>query len=302
MRKILFPGSVLIGSGILKEFAILAGCYGRSFVFIGGERALDSSGPQLEESFKGTDFRYSFVPCARLSCASEFDRVDALEEVQNADVICGVGGGSSMDISKAVAFRRGLPLIMLPTTASSDAPCTSVYLTYSEDGSSIVSDHTHHKGPDLVMIDSAVIADAPARLLAAGIGDALTTWYEGSACYKNPRLNPGITETALMLSKLCRTIVMRDGLAAYEAVKAHAVTPQLESVLEANCFLSGVGGLNTGCACAHGFGDWLCSVPGGHGYMHGERVFTGLILQLILEKYPINEILDLMRFGYKGSS
>lgn len=297
MKKLMFPGSFLVGNDILKDFTAHASCYGKKFVFIGDEISLSVSRDQLADSFKGTDCECAFVLGGKLCCTSEVNRIASLEEVKNADVICAVGGGGSMDISKAIAFESGKALVMIPTTASSDAPCTFVTLRYSEDGAHIISDYMHYKCPDMVMIDSKIVANAPTRLIAAGMGDAMATWYEGSACYRNKQLGPHITETAMALCEMCKTIIKRDGLAAYEAVKAKLVTPQLENVVEANCFLSSMGGLNSGNACGHGFGDWLASVEGGHDYLHGERVFVGLIVQLILEKYPMEEILWMMKFG-----
>lgn len=299
MKKLMFPGTFLVGNDILKDFVKNASCFGKKFVFIGDEISLSVSRDQLTDSFKGSDCQCEFVLGGKLCCTSEVNRIAALKEVQDADVICAVGGGGSMDISKAIAFEAGKALVMVPTTASSDAPCTFATLRYSEDGSHIISDYMHFKCPDLVMIDTRIVANAPSRLIAAGMGDAMATWYEGSTCYKNKKLGSSITETAMALCQMCKTIIQRDGLAAYEAVTAKVVTPQLENVVEANCFLSSMGGLNSGNACGHGFGDWLASVEGGHDFLHGERVFVGLILQMILEKYPMDEILDMMKFGRK---
>ena len=297
MKKLLFPGSFFVGNDILKEFAALTSCYGKKFVFIGDEISLSVSKDQLAESFKGTDSECAFVTSGKLCCASQIEKLEALEEVKNAEVIVAVGGGGCMDIARSIAFKRDMPLVMVPTTASSDAPCSFVTLTYSEDGSKILSDYFHYKGPDMVMVDSKVIANAPARLLAAGMGDALATWYEGSQNLMNPKVGPGISRTAMALASLCKEIIMTEGMMAYEAVQAHAVTSQLEDVIEANVFLSNVGGMNSGNACGHGLGDWLVSLPGGHAFLHGERVFIGLIVQLVLEKRPYEEIIRIMKFG-----
>ena len=297
MKKLLFPGSFCVGNDILKDFAKLASCYGKKFVFIGDEISLSVSRDQLADSFKGTDCEGAFVLSGKLCCTSEIARLEALPEIQNAEVICAVGGGGCMDISRSIAFKREMPLVMIPTTASSDAPCSFVTLTYSDDGSRILSDYFHYKGPDMVMVDSNVIANAPARLLSAGMGDALATWYEGFQNLMNPKVGPGVSRTAMALASLCRDIIMTEGLMAYDSVLAHAVTPQLEDVIEANVFLSNVGGMNSGNACGHGLGDWLASIPGGHGFLHGERVFIGLIVQLILEKRPYDELIQIMKFG-----
>lgn len=40
----------------------------------------------------------------------------------------------------------------------------------------------YRKNPDLVLVDTQVIAQAPPRLLTAGMGDALATWFEAKTC------------------------------------------------------------------------------------------------------------------------
>ncbi|MCF0146647.1 MAG: iron-containing alcohol dehydrogenase [Eubacterium sp.] len=297
MKRINFPASFIVGSDILKSFSDHTSCFGNKYVFIGGERSLKAARPSLEESFKGTSAKCTYIPCGKVCCDSEINRIGEIKELKEADIIVGVGGGSCMDVTRTRANREKKTLIMIVTTPSSDAPCTNVSVIYAEDGHRVAYDLQFPKCPDMVMVDSKVIANAPVRLLAAGMGDALTTWYEGKTGKQNPS-GTNITRTASALCSLCRDIIFEDGLAAYRSVKAKSVTPQLESVIEANCFLSGIGALNSnGTVCAHGLGDWLVSVPGGENFMHGERVFAGLIVQTVLEEYPLEETLKLMRFG-----
>lgn len=296
MKQMQFPGKFCVGNDILKKFASYASCYGEKFVFIGGTRAMQATGEELKKSFADSKAVCSFVSCGKLVTVSEIERITALPEIRDADVLCAVGGGSCMDITRTIANRNKKVLVMIPTTVASDAPCSFVSVFYSEDGNDVVGDEVFYKSPDLVLVDSKIIANAPARHIAAGMGDALATFYEATTCYNNANGN-GITETAMMLGKLCREIILTHGLAAYRSVEKRIVTPQLEKVIEANCFLSGVGGANTGCSAGHGIGDYLCQIPGGHNYMHGERVYVGLMIQLILEQYPEEELLSLMQFG-----
>lgn len=297
MKQIMFPGKLVIGSDLLQTFYSHASCFGKRFVFIGGKRALAASEDVLKKSAGLSGCTASFVPTGNISSRSEMDRIAGLREVKESEVICAIGGGNCMDIARSIAFELGKYIIMIPTTASSDAAATFVSLVYAEDGSRILGVNTHHKCPDMIFLDTKVIAEAPPRLLASGMGDAMATWYEGAACSRHPEAGRQITRTAMGLAALCRKVLEESGEAAYQAVCAGVVTPQLEEVVEANCLLSSVGGLNTGCAGAHGIGDWLVTLPGGHDYMHGERVFVGLIVQMILEKYPLAEIIKVMRFG-----
>lgn len=134
------------------------------------------------------------------------------------------------------------------------------------------------------------------RLLVSGMGDALATWYEMESCAGSGH---EMSNTAVALCRICRELILENGMLARLAAENHIVIPALERVIEANCFLSGIGGVNTGCSGAHGFGDYLSSLPGGHDYMHGERVMVGLVIQLILEGYQEQEIRRVIRFGRK---
>ncbi len=296
MKSLRFPGRFCVGSDMLKHTADLVSGYGKKILFIGGRRALEASRSELEEGFAQSSCLCGFVTCGKIATVSEIERIMRLDTVKGADVLCAVGGGACMDITRTAANRLGKSLVMIPTTAASDAPCSFVSVFYAEDGQKVVGDQIFHKCPDMVLVDSGIIAQAPARHLAAGIADALATFYEAHAC-KQTTMGTEITNTAMMMALLCRDLILRDGLAAYQSAVQNIVTPQLENVIEANCFLSGAGGANTGCAAAHGIGDYLCRLPEGHAFMHGERVFVGLIVQLILEQYPEEEIHKVLRFG-----
>ena len=298
MKSLRFPGAFLLGNDILKNFNSYAFNYGQKFVFIGGKRSLGAVRDVLEECFDGNDASCSFVETGRIATVAEVERVEKLREVKEADVVCAVGGGNSMDIARTCANRGKKALIMIPTTVASDAPCSNVSVFYNENGTSVVGDCIFHKCPDLVVVDSKVIANTPVRHIVSGMGDALATFYEATTCRNNPN-GIGITNTAMMLAHLARELVLRDGIAARQSVESHIVTPQLENVIEANCFLSGVGGANTGNSGAHGIGDYLGKLPMGHDFMHGERVYVGLMTQMIMEQYPEKEIIEMMRFGRK---
>jgi glycerol dehydrogenase len=75
------------------------------------------------------------------------------------------------------------------------------------------------------------------------------------------------------------------GLSAVEAVKRSEVNEALESIVEANTLLSGMGFESGGLAVAHSIAQGLTVIPEVHrNYMHGEMVAIGLLTQLVLEK------------------
>ncbi|MDR1822079.1 MAG: glycerol dehydrogenase, partial [Oscillospiraceae bacterium] len=214
--------------------------------------------------------------------------VSAAAKDAKADVLIACGGGKAIDTVKAAAVAIALPFAVVPTVASNDAPCSSVSVVYREDGS---FDRLLFLGrnPDLVLVDTKIIANAPVRMLVAGMGDALATYYEAVAGKATGAVNvPGgqIPETAITLARLCRDTLLEFGIGAILAARKNVVTPALERVVEANTLLSGVGFESGSVALAHALSEGLTTVPAAHKYLHGELVAFGLLAQLIHENTP----------------
>jgi len=89
-------------------------------------------------------------------------------------VIVGAGGGKVLDAARAAAMQVQRPFVSCPPIAFTDAPCSAISVVFSDDGV-VVEILVHPVNPALVLVDSRVIAEAPARLLVAGMGDALST-------------------------------------------------------------------------------------------------------------------------------
>lgn len=227
----------------------------------------------------------------------EIDRLAALAKKQNATVIVGAGGGKVLDTSRAVAAKLDLPAVNCPTVASSDAPCSALSVVYRE-GGEFDQYFFYKRNPDLVLVDTAVIAQAPARLLVAGMGDALATWFEADTVInaeKANQLGGGTTISARALAKLCYETLLNDGETALKSVQKKAVTPALERLIEANTLLSGLGFESGGLAIAHSVHNGLTTLAPTHHYLHGEKVAFGLLVQLVAEgKSPslIDEVLQ----------
>ncbi len=216
-----------------------------------------------------------------------------------ARVIVGAGGGKVLDAARAAASELDLPVVNCPTTASSDAPCSALSVLYTDAGS-FDRYRFYRRNPDLVLVDTTVIARAPVRLLVAGMGDALATWFEARTVIEAHRANQlhgATTMTAGALARLCFDTLLADGQAACEAVGRHAVTPALERLVEANTLLSGLGFESGGLAVAHSVHNGLTAVPGTHRYLHGEKVAFGLLVQLVLEGRPSEELRTVMSFA-----
>ena len=250
-----------------------------------------------KETFSKAEIDYSVELFSGECSRKEIARVVKIALDMKAEVIVGAGGGKVLDAARAVACELHLPVVNCPTAASSDAPCSALSVVYSEKGE-FETYLFYKRNPDLVLVDTAVVAKAPPRLLSSGMGDALATWFEAKTVVEARKANQvggATTISAQALAKLCYETLIADGRAALTAVEHGTVTPALERIVEANTLLSGLGFESGGLAIAHSVHNGLTTVAETHAFMHGEKVAFGLIVQLVAEGKPqsvIDEVLD----------
>lgn len=236
-------------------------------------------------SFAEAGITHEVHPFGGECTVAEIERIKDRAGAFKAGVIVGSGGGKVLDAARAAAADLRLPVICCPTVASSDAPCSALSVIYSEAGV-VELFRIYRRNPDLVLVDTRVIAQGPPRLLVAGMGDALATWFEAKTCADGRvrNMRGGLsTQTALTLAEACYRTLLEDGADALEAVKAKVVTPALERLVEANTLLSGIGFESSGLAAAHAIHNGLTTARGTHDFLHGEKVAFGLLCQLVME-------------------
>jgi glycerol dehydrogenase len=250
-------------------------------------------------SLPDVGFAYQVLQFGGECSVAEIERVKAEASLQQARVIVGAGGGKTLDTARAAAADLNLSVVSCPTVASSDAPCSALSIVYTDDGV-FREIRLFRRNPDLVLVDTEVIARSPARLLVAGMGDALSTWFEAKTCadghVRNMR-GGASTRSALALAQLCYRTLLEDGPDALAALRTKAVTPGLERIVEANTLLSGLGFESSGLAAAHAVHNGLTAVPETRLYLHGEKVAFGVLVQLVLEGQPHSVMEEVLRFS-----
>lgn len=297
-RIINSPTKYIQGRGELQNLGKYINSLGNSFLVIADQFVLNFTKETIEQSFSDQESTLTFETFRGECSKQEVNRLQTIAKEKQIDVIVGVGGGKTLDTAKAVAFYSKLPVVIVPTIASTDAPCSALSVLYTEEG--VFDEYLIlPKNPDIVLVDTQIVANAPARLLAAGIGDALATYVEARACYEanaTPMAGGTITKAAIALAELCQNILFEDGIKAFLAVEQNIVTKAVENIVEANTYLSGIGFESGGLAAAHAIHNGFTVIDDTHHLYHGEKVAFGVITQLVLENRSTEEIQKYIAF------
>lgn len=299
MNKIMIaPSRYVQGNGALEQIGKHASILGRKALVTGGTRGLESCREALEKSFAENEIDFILEGFNGECSKQEVQRLQKTAEENGTDFIVGVGGGKALDTAKAVAHYMKRPVVIVPTIAATDAPCSALSVLYTVEG--VFEEYlVLPKNPDLVLVDTEIVAKAPVRLLVSGMGDALATWFEADACAKAFASNiPGgnSTAAALSLAKLCYEILIEYGLHAKLAVENNVCTPAVEKIVEANTLLSGLGFESSGLAGAHAVHNGLTVLEETHQAYHGEKVAFGTLVQLVMEERSKEQIAEVINF------
>lgn len=291
-RIIQSPGKYIQGADVINRLGEYLKPLAERWLVVGDKFVLGFAQSTVEKSFKDAGLVVEIAPFGGECSQNEIDRLRGIAETAQCGAILGIGGGKTLDTAKALAHFMGVPVAIAPTIASTDAPCSALSVIYTDDG-----EFDRYlmlpNNPNMVIVDTKIVAGAPARLLAAGIGDALATWFEARACSRSGATTMAggkCTQAALALAELCYNTLLEEGEKAMLAAEQHVVTPALERVIEANTYLSGVGFESGGLAAAHAVHNGLTAIPDAHHYYHGEKVAFGTLTQLVLENAPVEEI------------
>ena len=292
------PSRYIQGPGEIDNLSKYTSLYGDNVFVVIDQFFFESLTEKLSKAYQNGPGKLETSIFNSEVSEEQIAKTSAIAKQMKADVVVGIGGGKSLDTAKAVADDLRVPVIIVPTSASTDAPTSALSVIYKPDG-----EHSHArkyiKNPDVVLIDSKIIADAPVRFLISGMGDALATVFEAKANDASDSANyiagniGGFrrTKTALVVAQACYDMLLANGLKAKLAAERHCVTEALETIIEVNTLMSGIGFENTGCAAAHSICEGITAVPDAGHTLHGEQVAFGVLCQLVAENAS-NELID----------
>lgn len=284
------------GAGALAEAGRLIEPLGNRAFVLYDRAARDLWARQLRPALAASGLTLGAAEFTGGCSRTETDQFATSAHLVRADIVIGLGGGGPIDAAKTVAADLAAALVIIPTLASANAP-TSVRSATSTDRGTF--DPARYRLPDLVLVDTQVIANAPVRPFIAALGDALATCFEARATaqsYSTTMAGGWPTIAAGALARACWETLRRHSREAVAAVRAHRVTDAVEKIVEATTLLSGLGAENGGLAAAHAIHNGLVALPETDGMLHGEKVAFGVQAMLELEKGNAQERREVLDF------
>jgi glycerol dehydrogenase len=279
----IFPGRYIQGYGAVDCLGEELKRFGQKGFIICDPFVFEHLLPTFQKSLE-TALAFQVVKFSGECADEEIERSASKAREAGSDVIVGIGGGKTLDTAKATAHTLKIRVAIVPTIASTDAPCSALAVIYTLEGA-FKRYLILPKNPDMVVVDTKVIAQAPVRFLVSGMGDALATWFEADSCQRsyagNMTGNLG-SMTAYALARLCYDTLLNYGVLAKTACQKGLVVPALERVVEANTLLSGLGFESGGLGAAHAIHNGLTTLEATRHYYHGEKVAIGTLASLFL--------------------
>lgn len=295
------PGRYIQGPGELMNLPEYTARFGKRVFIIIDQFFFNELTAKLKERYSGEDAEIKTIIFNSEVTERQIEETTAAAKDFSPQIVVGIGGGKTLDTAKAVADNYQTGVIIVPTSASTDAPTSALSVLYKENGEHSHARH-YNKSPDLVLLDSEIITQAPVRFLVSGMGDALSTIFEAKANQRSDSPNyisGGFrqTKTAMAVAEACYSTLIEKGLQAKIAVENKIITEALEDIIEVNTLMSGLGFENTGCAGAHSVGDGVTALPEGKKTLHGEKVAFGVICQLLAENAPMELVEEVILFN-----
>jgi len=188
------PNRVLFGIGASREIGKEAKALGGTKVLIVTDSGVVNSGlvASLRTNLEEAGMKvFLFDRVEPEPSASLVDESAQLAKENGVDVVIGVGGGSSLDIAKGASLlasnpgnvldycgldlipKRGLPKILVPTTAGTGSEVTRVFVLIDKRDNMKKVVFSNYAIPELALVDPMLTISMPSKVTADTGMDAL---------------------------------------------------------------------------------------------------------------------------------
>lgn len=125
MAKILkAPMKYIQGRGILNHLSDYINKGYVRIVIIADDFVIQNMKDQLLHSFDDEEIILLSVP--NVCSKKKLNELIKNYTINVLDLIIGIGGGKTMDVAKGLSYYTDNDVIVVPTVASTDAPCSSI--------------------------------------------------------------------------------------------------------------------------------------------------------------------------------
>uniref|UniRef100_A0A075GXD9 Glycerol-1-phosphate dehydrogenase [NAD(P)+] n=2 Tax=Methanobacteriati TaxID=3366610 RepID=A0A075GXD9_9EURY len=204
----------------------------------------------------------------------ELARVEAAAE--GCGFLAGVGGGRPVDLAKQAGYHLDLPFISVPTAASHDG-FASARASIRAEGQKTSMEA---RPPIAVVADTSIIASAPHRLLAAGIGDIVSNQTAVLDWQLGRDRGEEYSAYAAALSEMTARLVEEDpelvGSGSEEGVRL-----VVKALISSGVAMSIAGSSRPASGGEHKFSHWL-DANAGSPALHGEQCGVGSVVTMQL--------------------
>ncbi len=272
------PRNVVVGHGVINDTGKVCKDLklNGSALIVAGESTLRAAGKTVGMTLEDAGFEVDVV-IVKAPTQDEVEKVEKTSKDVKASFVLGVGGGKSIDIAKLASMHLDIPFISVPTAASHDGIVSSRASIIR--GNTSVSEAA--QTPIAVVADTAIIASAPFRLLAAGCGDIISNYTAVRDWELAHRLrDEPYSEYASIISKMTAKILIETAEAIRPGLEESAWTV-MKALVASGVAMSIAGSSRPASGSEHKFShalDEIAPKPA----LHGEQCGVGTIMMMYL--------------------
>lgn len=151
LKVIQSPAKYLQGPDAAVLFGQYAKNLAESFFVIADDFVMKLAGEKVVNGLQSHDIRCHAERFNGECSHAEINRLMAILQKQGCRGVVGIGGGKTLDTAKAIGYYQKLPVVVIPTIASTDAPTSALSVIYTEAGE-FEEYLIYPKNPDMVVM------------------------------------------------------------------------------------------------------------------------------------------------------